>query len=74
VLLVTHCTCIIAHLCNAQANGPTQWRLQTAGHGHLQGLRLHVNDEQLVLLRAELLRQGRYRPPSPPAGAEDALE
>jgi len=35
---------------------------------------LRVNDEQRVLLRAELLRQGRYRPPSPPAGAEDALE
>jgi hypothetical protein len=27
---------------------------------------LRMNDEQRVLLRAELLRQGRYRPPSPP--------
>jgi hypothetical protein len=27
---------------------------------------LRFNDEQRVLLRAELLRQGRYSPPSPP--------
>jgi hypothetical protein len=30
---------------------------------------LRMNDEQRLLLRAELLRQGRYRPPSPPAGS-----
>lgn len=27
---------------------------------------LRMNDEQRMLLRAELLRQGRYRVPSPP--------
>lgn len=27
---------------------------------------LRFNDEQRVLLRAELLRQGRYTPPAPP--------
>jgi len=44
-----------------QLDGAVIVSLTPVGRG--TALLLRVNDEQRVLLRAELLRQGRYRPP-----------
>jgi len=46
-----------------QLDGTVIVPLTPVGRGTV--LLLRFNDEQRVLLRAELLRQGRYRPPMP---------